>query len=215
MKKPLFLVLGALCMLQSVSVMADDFSFTGNLSNDDDVQFFDFTVGVTSTVTMRTYSYAGGTNADGDVIPAGGFDPILALFDASENLIDQNDDGDGVPTDPVSGNAWDTLLEVELAPGDYTVAVSQYANFAIGPTLSDGFDGSGTSGFVDDDGNTRTSFWAFDVLNVTGAEVVDPPATAATVPVPTLSQWMVLLLALTILISGCWAGYRRKILWYS
>jgi len=209
MKKLLFLILGTLCMLQSVSAMADDFSFTGNLGFDDDVQFFNFTVGVTSTVTMRTYSYAGGTNADGDVIPAGGFDPILALFDADGLLIDQNDDGDGVPTDPVSGSAWDTLLALELTPGNYTVAVSQYSNFAIGPTLADGFEGSGTSGFVDDGGYTRTSFWAFDVLNVTGAEVVDPLATE---PVPTLSQWMTLLLVLTLLTSGAWAGYRRKIL---
>lgn len=209
MKKFLLVITCMVFAVQGSSAVADDFSFTGNLSNDDEVQLFGFSVGVVSTVTLRTYSYAGGVMADGTVISAGGFDPILALFDGGENLIDQNDDGDGVPVDPVTGNAWDTLLEVELNPGNYTVAVSQYSNFPIGPTLSDGFEGSGTSGFVDDSGATRTSFWAFDILNVTGAEVVDP---LAAVPVPTLSQWVVLLLALTILISGCWAGYRRKIL---
>jgi len=211
MKKYLVVVLCALCAFQSISVMAADFSFTGNLANDEEVQFFDFTVGATSMVTMRTYSYAGGVNAAGDTIPSGGFDPILALFDGAGNLIDQNDDGEGVPADPDTGARFDTLLEVELDAGNYTVAVSQFSNFAIGPTLSDGFDGSDTTGFVDVTGATRTSFWAFDVLNVGDAEVVDPPSLAP-VSVPTLSQWAALLLVLTLVISGGWAGYRRQIL---
>lgn len=151
-----------------------DFSFTGNLANDDDVQFFDFSVAATSTVTLRTWSYAGGTNAAGDTISAGGFDPILALFDSAGTLLDQNDDGVGVPTDPVTDDAFDTLLTTTLDPGDYIVSVMQYSNFATGPTLADGFDGSGTTGFVDIDGNQRTSFWAFDLLNVETAIPSNP-----------------------------------------
>jgi hypothetical protein len=205
MKKYLLVVIFALCAVQSISAMAADFSFTGSLDNDDQVQLFDFTVGSISTVTMRTYSYAGGVNADGATIPAGGFDPILALFDAGENLIDQNDDGVGVPADPVTGSSYDTLLEVELTPGNYTVAVSQYANFANGPTLSDGFAGSGTLGFVDSNGATRTSAWAFDLLNVADAEVIEPePA----VPVPTLRSTALVILVLLLGMFGAW--YTRK-----
>ena len=206
MKKFLLVIVGTLFAVHGTYAMADDFSFTGNLSDDEDVQLFGFTVGETSTVTMRTYSYAGGVMADGLNISAGGFDPILALFDGDEVLIDQNDDGSGVPADPVTGAAYDTLLEVELDPGNYTVAVSQYSNFAVGPTLSDGFDGSGTLNFEDSTGDFRTSFWAFDVLNVESADV----EVTNFAPVPTLSQWFVLLLILTLALSGVRAVYRRK-----
>lgn len=165
----------ALSAAISASTYADNFSFTGNLSGDDDVQLFNFYVGATSNVTLRTWSYAGGINAAGASIDRGGFDPILALFDSSGLLIDQNDDGSGVATD-LSGAAFDTLLQVVLGPGIYTVSVAQYSNFAIGPNLSDGFDGSGVSGFVDVSGHPdysqRDSHWAFDILNVNSANSV-------------------------------------------
>ena len=86
------------------------------------------------------HSYAGGTNADGVAIAAGGFDPVLTLFDSSGVLVDQNDDNPNTPTgDPNTGAAYDSFLQVTLDAGSYTVAVSQYDNFAIGPNLSDGF----------------------------------------------------------------------------
>lgn len=64
----------------SAPAAAADFSYTGNLSDPNQVLLFNFNVGSTSQVTLRTYSYAGGTNAAGTVIANGGFDPILALF---------------------------------------------------------------------------------------------------------------------------------------
>lgn len=166
---------------------AADFSFRGNFTADDDVQLFNFTVGAESTVTLRTFSYAGGTQADGTVIAAGGFDPILALFDSAGSLLDQNDDDPSgtVPADPVTGVAYDTLLTRLLAAGDYTVSIMQYDNFANGPTLADGFLRQGESnfsgGFIDFEGDQRTSAWAFDILNVSDVVVV-PPDTA---PIPT------------------------------
>src|SRR4051812_23909240 len=73
---------------------ATNFSFTGNLPNANAEQGFNFTVGATSNVTFVTYSYAGGTNAASQSIAGGGFDPILALFNADTGaLIGQNDDG--------------------------------------------------------------------------------------------------------------------------
>ena len=44
---------------------ADNFSFTGSFAVDNDVQLFNFSVTAPSTVTLRTWSYAGGTNAAG------------------------------------------------------------------------------------------------------------------------------------------------------
>lgn len=159
---------------------AANFSFTGNLSNDDEVQLFNFTVGASSTVQLRTYSYAGGTMADGTVIAAGGFDPILTLFDDTGTFIDFNDDGDIVPIDPLTDAAFDTFLEVLLGAGDYIVAVSQFSNFSFGD-LDDGFEGSGTSNFEDVTGDFRTSAWAFDILNVDSGSV---GGTVNPVPVP-------------------------------
>lgn len=169
-----------------------DFSFTGTFNQDDNVQLFHFTANGLSTVVLRTWSYAGGTNAAGQPIAQGGFDPILALFDGMGNYIDQNDDGGcgRVAADSVTGQCWDTYLSSTLAAGNYTVSIMEYDNFANGPNLSDGFeqDGRGnfTNGgnffcnnglpFCDAGGHTRENFWAFDVLGVEGA-TAQPPAT--------------------------------------
>src|SRR4029453_10352361 len=44
------------------------FSFTGTLTTADDVLQFEFTITADSEITLRTYSYAGGTNGAGEVI---------------------------------------------------------------------------------------------------------------------------------------------------
>lgn len=168
--------------------VATNFSFTGTFQEDDDVQLFPFTTTGSSNIVLRAYSYAGGTNAAGQVIPRGGFDTILALFDGSGNLINQNDDGGpiNVGTDPLTGRAWDTYLSLPLLPaGSYTASITQYDNFAIGPNLSNGFAEQGNGNFTgpftghpggsfyDVSGvptfNQRTNFWAFDVLGATTA----------------------------------------------
>jgi len=171
---------------------ADNFSFTGSLATGDQVQLFNFTVGAVSNDTLVTYSYAGGTNAAGTVIPRGGFDPILAVFDSTGAIVGQNDDGGIlVPADPITGAHFDTFLNLTtLAAGTYSVAVMQYDNFANGPNFSNGFFESGnplfaesfgrcgTDEFVDVTGSCRTGNWAFDILGVNGATVVGTPEPA-------------------------------------
>jgi hypothetical protein len=165
---------------------AANFSFTGNFTRDDDVQVFGFSVGTTSTVTLRTWSYAGGTNSQGAVIPQGGFDPILALFDGSGNNIGENDDGGcgNVAQDAETGSCWDTYLQTSLTPGNYSVSVMQYDNFA-GSTLAAGFDRQGDGNFTAGNGCPdnqsqfndvtgragcgRNANWAFDIINVNTA----------------------------------------------
>ena len=211
------LFFGMLLAIAALSAPAysADFSFTGNLPNDDSVLLFEFTIAAPANVTLLSYSYAGGTNSSSAVIPAGGFDPILSVFDSSGALIDFNDDGSSpdVGIDPVSGNDWDTYLELNALPaGTYTVSLSQYNNFAIGPNLSNGFQGSGTSGFVDDDGYTRTSAWAFDILNADSADLADTiqggPSGSATA-IPTLSEWMLIVLAM-LLAAVAFLGIRSR-----
>lgn len=171
------------------------FSFTGNFTQDDNVQLFHFTLDNAATVTLRTWSYAGGTNAAGNAIARGGFDPILALFDSTGVLIDQNDDGSDV-TDPLSGSSFDSLLSAFLAAGTYTVSLTQYDNFPTNGNLSDGFDRQGEGNFtgepgfadfedcdisqgkfLDQSGSSacnRDGHWAVDILNVASAEVIEP-----------------------------------------
>ena len=206
MNKLLLLGSASACALGfsiSTDLLAANLSFTGLLSADDDVQLFNFTSDGASLVTLRTYSYAGGVQADGNVVSAGGFDPILALFDSAGNYINQNDDDetDAVAFDPNTGQAWDALFSEVLAAGDYTVAIMQFDNFANGPTLSDGFSQQGNPFFTATFGcsngqfcdisefdpfNNRTNEWAFDILSVVEGDIVPAPAP---VPVPA-AAWL-------------------------
>jgi hypothetical protein len=168
------------------SAKAADFSFRGTFASDDAVQFFGFTVSQNSTVTLKSLSYAGGTQADGTVVSAGGFDPILSLFDSTGSRVGQNDDGSSpnVTADPATGLTYDTFFQSAVTPGNYTVAVSQYNNFA-GANSTDPFPNTGQPNFTasygcragqfcDLGGNSRTNHWAFDILNVDQADAPPP-----------------------------------------
>ena len=165
----------------SSSAFAVDFSLSGTFAKDDDVKLFEFNVGTKSTVTLKTYSYAGGVQADGTVIQAGGFDPVLSLFDASGNLIFLNDDDESgtVSQDPTTDEAYDSFLKVLLEAGDYTLALTQYGNFSNTTNLADGFSQTGNENFTshfsrcttgslfcDFTGDVRTNKWAFDALSI-------------------------------------------------
>lgn len=189
----MFVVACCTFVASSAPVMSQglDFSFNGSFTADDDVQLFEFSIDTQASVTLRSVGYAGGLNAAEESVSAGGFDPILTLFDADLNVIDVNDDGlpPNVGIDPVSGISYDPFLESDLAAGNYTVALTQFDNFHDGLTddLSLGFgrdgepnftftDGFGTAAFFNDfGGNARTGNWAFDILNVSQASAVAVP----------------------------------------
>jgi len=136
---------------------AASFSFTGTFDWDTDVQFFTFTVSApTPDVTLRTWSYSGGTNFAGDSIPSGGFEPLISLFDATGNEMNPGasgpctgDTGNPLTTlapDPVTGACADVYYPTSNAfpstpwnPGTYTLALSLYSDPAVGPTLGEGF----------------------------------------------------------------------------
>lgn len=171
-------------ILSCGSAFALNYSFAGNFVYDDDVQMFSFRLDTQSDVTLKTYSYAGGTDAAGNIIARGGFDPVLALFNSAGVLLDISLDGyyPEVEMDSVSGQYWDDYFTALLDPGIYFVSLMQYDNLPVGTNLADGFvregqqyftrdfaigDDSGnfydTSGML---GNARDGHYALDILNV-------------------------------------------------
>ncbi|MGD1952667.1 MAG: DVUA0089 family protein [Leptolyngbyaceae cyanobacterium] len=207
----------------SSAALAVDFSFRGTFAQDDDVHLFDFSVATESTITLRTYSYAGGTQADGTGVDAGGFDPVLSLFNADGDLIFLSDDDESgtVAADPTTSQTYDSFLEIDLLAGEYTLALTQYGNFSNTTNLEDGFsqEGNGNytsnfsrcttdSAFCDFTGDVRTNEWAFDAIGVTPISEpddkeppVDPPAK---VPEPTTTA------ALAVVGLGALVKCRRK-----
>jgi hypothetical protein len=174
-------------------------TFSGTFTQDDEVQLFALNLPGPALVTLRTTSYAGGIDALGGTVPRGGFDPILAVFDSAGMLLAQNDNGGAdVPADALTGATFDSFLLLVLAAGDYTLALGQFDNLALGPTLADGFERGGqgafTTGFGCPDaqpsfndvsgvaGCGRTGAFAVDVL----AEIPEP-ASAALLLAPALA----------------------------
>jgi hypothetical protein len=166
------------------SAYAADFSFTGDFSNDNEVQPFNFSVaGPASDVTLRTLSFSGGTNAAGTTIASGGFDPIIVLANATTGAIfSGNDDA--------SGLTLDSFLMINLPAGNYIATLTQYSNLPVGALLTDGFTGTGQLNFGGHD-----SHWALDVLNVNSGSAGIPYVS----PIPEPETYAVLLAGLGLL----------------
>jgi PEP-CTERM motif-containing protein len=184
----------------SRSTSAGVMSFTGTLTQDDDVFSTDFTLAVDSEVSARTFSFGGGVNGNGDTIPAGGFAPILSLFlgtgtqDVLQLAMGSSNDcsnPDAGQQDPTSSFCWDAFFTTVLPAGSYKVAISQDGNPPNGPGFPDGFLrtgnpnytgtdylGDGTKTFILVTGEQRTGNWAFD-LSVTPLASVPEPTTMA------------------------------------
>jgi hypothetical protein len=161
----------ALLLLGSPAVVANSFSFTGNFTNDADVQFFNFAIAADSTsVTISTLSLNGGINEAGDSIAGGGFNPYVALF----NQVDGAwlfDTGSKLLGDEAVISSFGTLLA-----GNYILALTQLDNVAAGLNLSDGFAANlGLATFsltpFTANGGGGSGHWAIDMLNVDAANL--------------------------------------------
>jgi hypothetical protein len=152
-------------------------SYRGNLTQDADVRLIPFSLDAAAEVSIRTFSYAGGMQADGTAIAAGGFDPILEIFDSTGAHIGRGDDDSAstVGIDPQTLEALDALFRDVLPAGSYTVALAQFDNFAAGASLLHGFSREGQGNFTgalfgcsnlkfcDFKKANRTEAWALDV----------------------------------------------------
>jgi len=197
-------LISALCAVCAAVFFSDvhavSFSYAGTFSADDDVVLFNFSVDTESSVILRTYGYGGGVQDDGNAVAAGGFDPVLTLFDDAGLIIGGSvDDPTGESAvDMATGLALDAFLDQALPAGSYTVALTQYDNIIPGGTFDIGFFRVGDPAFTarlpdvngscsngqfcsyDSLGNpvNRSSAWALDIRNVVSASVVPAPAAA-------------------------------------
>lgn len=197
----LALWVGIALLLAAPAARAANVSFAGTVPQDDAVQLFSFTADGASNVSIIGFGYAGGINASATSISRGGFDTIIAIYDSTGLLIGHNDDGAGVGTDAVTGAAFDSFVNLGvLAAGTYTLALTVFDNFPIGPGFADGFGRAGqgnfTAGFSCPDaqaafndvsgvagGCGRNGNWALDVLGVESASLGDLIVPAA-IPEP-------------------------------
>lgn len=165
-----FIIVFALAYSTSI-VKAENYSFSGRFTEDDDLTTISFNIPTKALVTFRTTSYM-----------MGGFDPMLTLFDVDGAFILEEDDAfdlNLIPPDPITGERYDVFVTTYLTPNNYILAVTQFDNFALG-NLQDGFSregegnftgelfGPGNGKFYDVDGNKRSPFWAvsFEVTAV-------------------------------------------------
>jgi hypothetical protein len=179
-------------VFSSAFSFGDTISYTGNFQHDDDVKDFDFQVASAGLVTLRTWSFAGGTNAAGTSISSGGFAPVLSLFDDAGDLLQMDYAGmlggcGVVAADPNTGFCWDAFIAAPLSTGSYTLVLTEDDNLALGPTLADGFSEAGTGDFTGPlflgtagsfilaDGSSRTSGWAVDITTPAQTAVVPEP----------------------------------------
>src|SRR5690349_14591353 len=122
---PSCLLLLTFLALTSATARVSNITLQGLFTLDDGVQLFDIVMATTGTIDVRTYSYAGGTTSTGTVVPRGGFDPILTLFDSVGTFVDENDEGSSVATDSATGKAFDARITTTLTASSYIVALTQ------------------------------------------------------------------------------------------
>ena len=168
----------------SIGLSASTFSFRETFHSDDQVQFFNFTLLSSATVTLQGLAYGGGTNAANAVIPAGGFDTLFTYYDSTGAQIGMQDDS-VCGVDPVqsrNGACLDSYTTPFLTAGMYTLALTQSGNTPNG-NLSDGFSQQGNGnftcpqGFCDILGGQNNGTYAVDILNVASATSVPEPGT--------------------------------------
>lgn len=194
-----FIAASALALiLTSPTVLASNFSFTGNFNQDNDVQFFNFFVAADSTDTfVETFSLNGGVNVVGDLIAGSGFDPYLAIFNQADGAFITDSNGKFTGDEAVIAN-FGTLLA-----GNYILALTQFDNVAAGLNLADGFADDlnlasfGNTPFTTNGGG-GSGHWAVDIRNVDAA---------ASIPSQVPTPGSALLAALGL---GCIMASQRK-----
>ncbi len=204
MNKFNWLLAAALLTLAALPARADSTqSYVGTLGSPTDDYEVLLTLTATSDVTLQTYGFGGGTNAQGTVIAPGGTDPFIGLF-ANLGLsptfvggtsLDLTNYTSGCPAANTVSNFGDTtcgdvlLSFSDLAAGTYTIVLSDgqfipLAALGVGTTFDNAFfDFTGGVFCNLQDVNTGTACpntsgaFAFDVTESTPSMPAPEPAT--------------------------------------
>jgi PEP-CTERM motif len=198
-------LLGAVALLIPCGVYADSTSYTGTLSSSADTYTLTLSVSAPEDVTIQTYGFGGGTNANGDTIAPGGFDPFLGLFSGTGSGATMLTDSTGNPfgtsdalsnfssfagcppagTQDIGGAlCGDITMSLELGPGDYTLLLSDglyipnavFDNGTLGEGFTDFTGGAFQTCNVDPSGNVTC---ADDTANW-AFDIASRPATVST-----------------------------------
>jgi hypothetical protein len=204
------ILLSALCLFSaSASALPIDNSYTGTLSTPEDVFETSFTLSASGTVTIQTWGFGGGTNGADQVIPAGGFDPLIALFSGTGPSATMVTDGSGNPladADNLSNAPWsyvgncppagtvaiggdndcgDDFMQTALASGTYTLLLTDanYQPLAIydNGTLSEGFSDLTGGAFQTYDPNSQA---AITTSGNYAVDVITPGVNQSPIPEP-------------------------------
>jgi len=137
--------------------------FTGNFNTGNDVFTYAFTITEDTLATFETFGYAGGTLANGTTVADGGFDPTLTLFGSTLPTPVISDGGDAVEDreSTIDNYSWDDLIILTLAPGNYTIALTQFDN--NWNTTINSWTNLAVDSFIDSANNQRTSAYALQV----------------------------------------------------
>jgi len=158
------------------------YTVTGSFADGSETQSFlfntDEAISSTETLSLRTWHYVGGINAAGDVIPGGGFDPILRLY-SGETLVAVDDDIDRSIFDYDAELTWrsadysppEIALRAPFRSGDYRLDLnalsgggSPWAVDLVGPS-----DRLTLIGFAESDGTGNSEISTLKAGN--GAQV--------------------------------------------
>lgn len=155
-------------------------TFSGTLTSTSQVLQQSFTIDSTSSVTIFTTQYGGGTNLDGTMTSAGGFQPNLTLYTSGGDYLASHEVTSPIAnTDASTGLALDGYLtETGLAPGSYIVTLTNWLEQQppTAENLSDGFINYGGSTFTDVQGNPRSASYALNLSASGGTSPVPEPA---------------------------------------
>jgi hypothetical protein len=110
------------CSINSTGVIYCTGSFTnGGTPTPEDAFTYTFKTLAPEVITVQTYGFGGGTNAAGAIIPAGGFDSLVALFSglAASATILTNASGNPIASadDLINTNTGSPLFSPGCGPG--------------------------------------------------------------------------------------------------